>query len=139
MQFCCSLSGVFVSRCATFNVFFVCLCVCAVIKAKLEGPGKLFRESKTLFVSSSEPFSFFFLSLSFFLSPSLFFSLTLFFSLSLSLFFLSFSFSLSVLLCSVSRTNPFCEVIIDGLKEGSLRTETLRKNASPQWDDEFTV
>ncbi|CAI8056242.1 NEDD4-like E3 ubiquitin-protein ligase WWP1, partial [Geodia barretti] len=39
----------------------------------------------------------------------------------------------------LSRTSPFCEVVIDGQKEASLRTETLRKTATPQWDDEFTV
>ena len=37
------------------------------------------------------------------------------------------------------HVNPYCEVIVDGQKSGNLRTETIRRSDSPEWDEEFTV
>ena len=82
-----------------------------VINARLEGSGKLFCKFQSLLTITHTH------------SPSL--------SPSPSL-----SLPLSLL---VARCNPYCEVVIDGQKEASLRTEALRKTASPDWDDEFTV
>ncbi|XP_064393564.1 NEDD4-like E3 ubiquitin-protein ligase WWP2 [Halichondria panicea] len=38
----------------------------------------------------------------------------------------------------VSRCNPFCEVVVDGQK-GNIKTDVLKKTATPNWDEEFTL
>ena len=40
---------------------------------------------------------------------------------------------------TLARVNPYCEVIVDGQKDGQLKTEVKKKCPNPLWDDEFTV
>ena len=49
------------------------------------------------------------------------------------------SFTWCVPLLYLGRYNTFCEVIVDGQKHGNLKTEVVKKTASPEWDEEFTV
>lgn len=35
--------------------------------------------------------------------------------------------------------NTLCEVVVDGQKQGQLKTEVIKKTSSPEWDDEFTA
>ena len=85
--------------------------------------------------SSSLPFSF---SLILIVFPLLLLSSFL----SPSFFFLVHSLSFVPLLHPSPpsvRVNPYCEVIVDGQKSGNLRTESVRRSDTPEWDEEFTL